>query len=62
MGPPPLHRASAFAADKLAIVLHIVMKRLRLNTTRTARIKSRRRLAVTIDEFRAGLLGFMPKG
>jgi hypothetical protein len=50
---------SAYAANNLAIVRHIVMNLLRLNTTRKASIKSKRMLAATIDEFRAELLGVM---
>lgn len=48
---------SGYAANNLAIVRHIVMNLLRLNTTRKASIKSKRMLAATIDEFRAELLG-----
>ena len=50
---------SAYAANNLAIVRHIAMNLLRLNTTRKASIKSKRMLAATIDEFRAELLGVM---
>lgn len=50
---------SGYAAHNLAIVRHIVMNLLRLNTTRKASIKSKRMLAATIDEFRAELLGGM---
>lgn len=50
---------SGYAAHNLAIVRHIVMNLLRLNTTRKASIKSKRMLAATIDEFRAELLGVM---
>lgn len=50
---------SGYATDNLAIVRHIVMKLLRLNTTRKASIKSKRMLAATIDEFRVELLGVM---
>lgn len=50
---------SGYAAHNLAIVRHIVMNLLRLNTTRKASIKSKRMLAATVDEFRAELLGFM---
>ena len=50
---------SGYAANNLAIVRHIVMNLLRLNTTRKASIKSKRMLAATIDEFRAELLGVM---
>ena len=46
---------SGYAAKNLAIVRHIVMNLLRLNTTRKAIIKSKRMLAATIDEFRAEL-------
>lgn len=47
------------AANNLAIVRHIVMNLLRLNTSRKASIKSKRMLAASIDEFRAELLGIM---
>lgn len=50
---------NGYAANNLAIVRHIVMNLLRLNTTRKASIKSKRMLAATIDEFRAELLGVM---
>ena len=50
---------SGYAAKNLAIVRHIVMNLLRLNTTRKAIIKSKRLLAATIDEFWAELLGVM---
>ncbi|WP_407280864.1 ISAs1 family transposase [Aromatoleum evansii] len=50
---------SGYAANNLAIVRHIVMNLLRLNTTRKASIKSKRMLAATLDEFRAELLGVM---
>lgn len=50
---------SGYAANNLAIVRHIVMNLLRLNTTRKASIKSKRMLAATVDEFRAELLGVM---
>ena len=48
---------SGYAANNLAVVRHIVMNLLRLNTTRKASIKSKRMLAATIDEYRAELLG-----
>ena len=50
---------SGYAANNLAIVRHIAMNLLRLNTTRKASIKSKRMLAATIDEFRSELLGVM---
>lgn len=50
---------SGYAANNLAIVRHIVMNLLQLNTTRKAGIRSKRMLAATIDEFRAELLGVM---
>ena len=50
---------AGYAANNFAIVRHIVMNLLRLNTTRKASIKSKRMLAATIDEFRAELLGVM---
>lgn len=48
---------SGYAANNLAIVRHIVMNLLRLDTTRKASIKSKRMLAATVDAFRAQLLG-----
>ncbi|MDX9838918.1 MAG: ISAs1 family transposase [Azoarcus sp.] len=50
---------SGYAANNLAIVRHIVVNLLRLNTTRKASIKSKRMLAASVDEFRAELLGVM---
>jgi len=50
---------SGYAANNLAIVRHIVMNLLRLNTTRKTSIKSKCMLAATIDEFRAELFGVM---
>ena len=48
---------SGYAANNLAVVRHIVMNLLRLNTTRKASIKSKRMLAASTDQFRAELLG-----
>ena len=45
------------AANNLAIVRHIVMNLLRLNTSRKASLKSKRMLAAATDQFRAELLG-----
>jgi hypothetical protein len=39
------------AANNLAIIRHIVMNLLRLDTTRKASIKSKRMLATTVDAF-----------
>lgn len=50
---------TGFAANNLAIVRHIVMNLLRLNTSRKGSIKTKRMLAATSDIFRAELLGFM---
>ena len=50
---------TGFAANNLAIVRHIVMNLLRLNTSRNGSIKTKRMLAATSDKFRAELLGFM---
>lgn len=50
---------SDHAANNLAIVRHIVMNLLRLDTTRKASIKSKRMLAATVDHYRAELLGVM---
>lgn len=51
---------SGYAANNLAVVRHIVMNLLRLNTTRKASLKSKRMLAATLDDYRAELLGLMP--
>ena len=50
---------TGYAANNLAIVRHIVMNLLRLNTSRKGSIKTKRMLAATSDTFRAELLGFM---
>lgn len=50
---------TGFAANNLAIVRHIVMNILRLNTTVKAGIKNERLLASASYEFRAEALGFM---
>lgn len=50
---------TGYAANNLAIVRHIVMNLLRLNTSRKGRIKTKRMLAATSDTFRAEVLGFM---
>ena len=50
---------NAYAANNLAIVRHIVMNLLRLNTTRKGSIKSKRMLAAATDQFREELLGAM---
>jgi len=47
------------AANNLAVVRHIVMNLIRLNSTRKGSIKTKRLLAATSDQFRAELLGFM---
>lgn len=51
---------SGYAANNLAVVRHIVMNLLRLDTTRKASLKSKRMLAATLDDYRAELLGLMP--
>lgn len=48
---------TGFAANNLAIVRHIVMNLLRLNTSDKGIIKTKRMLAATPDTFRAELLG-----
>ena len=53
------HVRTGYAANNLAIVRHIVMNLLRLNTTRKGSIKSKRMLAAATDQFRAELLGVM---
>ena len=50
---------TGFAANNFAIVRHIVMNLLRLNTSRKGSIKTKRMLAATSDKFRAELLGVM---
>jgi predicted transposase YbfD/YdcC len=50
---------SGYAAHNLAVVRHIVMNLLRLNTSRKASIKSKRLMACSNDDFRAELLGVM---
>ncbi len=50
---------TGYAANNLAIVRHIVMNLLRLNTSRKGSIKTKRMLAATSDTFRAELLGLM---
>ena len=50
---------TGYAANNLAIVRHIVMNLLRLNTSRKGSIKTKRMLATTSDTFRAELLGLM---
>ena len=51
---------SGYAANNLAVVRHIVMNLLRLDSTRKASLKSKRMLAATLDDYRAVLLGLMP--
>ena len=48
-------------AHNLALVRHIVLNLIRLNTSRKASIKTKRLLAATSDEYRAELLGFEPE-
>ena len=45
-------------AHNLALVRHIALNLLRLNTSRKASIKTKRLLAATSDRYRAELLGF----
>lgn len=45
-------------AHNLALVRHIALNLIRLDTSRKASIKTKRLLAATSDEFRAELLGF----
>lgn len=47
-----------FAANNLAIVRHIVLNLVRLNTSRKGSIKTKPLLAATSDQYRAELLGF----
>lgn len=48
-------------AHNLALVRHIALNLIRLNTSRKASIKTKRLLAATCDEYRAELLGFEPE-
>jgi len=48
---------TGYAAHNLAIVRHIVLNLIRLNTTRKGSIKTKRLLAATSDQFRTELLG-----
>lgn len=50
---------AGYAANNLAVVRHIVMNLLRLNTRRKGSIKTKRLLAATSDQFRAELIGVM---
>jgi predicted transposase YbfD/YdcC len=50
---------SGYAAHNIAVVRHIVLNLLRLDTTLKASIKSKRLLACSDDAFRAALLGVM---
>ena len=47
-------------AHNLAVVRHIALNLIRLDTSRKTSIKTKRLLAATCDEFRAELLGFEP--
>jgi len=49
---------SGHVAHNLALVRHIALNLLRLNTSRKASIKTKRLLASTSDQYRAELLGF----
>ena len=59
LGDDQSRTRSGFAANNLAIVRHIVMNLLRLNTTSKVGIKNKRLMASASDEFRAEVLGFM---
>lgn len=50
---------TGYAAHNFAIVRHVVLNLIRLNTTRKGSIKTKRLLAATSDTFRSELLGFM---
>jgi len=58
MGDDQSRLRADFAANNLAVLRHIVMNLIRLNTTRKASIKTKRLLAATSDQFREDLLGF----
>ena len=49
---------SGHVAHNLALVRHIALNLLRLNTARKASLKTKRLLAATSDDYRAELLGF----
>ena len=49
---------SGHVAHNLALVRHIALNLIRLNTSVKTSIKTKRLLAATSDEFRAALLGF----
>lgn len=49
---------TGFTDNNLAIVRHIIINRVRLNTSRKASIKTKRLFAATSDQFRAELRGF----
>ncbi len=53
----PLAVRTGFAAHNLAIVRHIMINLLCLNSSRKGSIKTKRMLAATADAFRAELLG-----
>lgn len=48
-----------YTANNLAIIRHIAMNLLRLNTSRKGSVKTKRMPAATYDTFRAELLFFM---
>lgn len=50
---------AGYTANNFAVVRHITMNLIRLNTTRKGSIKTKRLLAATSDQFRAELLGLM---
>ena len=50
---------TGFAANNFAIIRHIIMNLIRLNTSRKGSIKTKRMLAATSDRFRSELLGSM---
>ena len=57
---PPRQRFSStgHVAHNLALMRHIALNLLRLNTSRKASIKTKRLLPATSDEYRAEQLGF----
>ncbi len=59
LGDDQSRTRSGFAANNLAVVRHIVMNLLRLNTTSKVGIENKRLMASASDEFRAEVLGFM---
>jgi predicted transposase YbfD/YdcC len=58
-GEAPSTMLKGYTANNLAIIRHIAMNLLRLNTSRKGSVKTKRMPAATYDTFRAELLFFM---